>query len=62
MTIFRLTLPHFIEPPARIPVVARYSGPVLAAMRRPAGYRFTEPGRTAGGDHPWLDRPALRRT
>lgn len=61
MAIYHLTLPNFNEPPPRIPVVARYSGPVLAAMRRHAGYRFIEPGRTAGENHAWTDRPAPRR-
>ncbi len=61
MAIHHLTLPYFNEPPLRIPVVARYSGPVLAALRRHAGYRFMEPGRAAGEKHPWIDRSAPRR-
>lgn len=61
MVIPHLTLPDFNEPPLRIPVVGRYSGPVLAAMRRHVGYRFMESGRRAGESHPWIDRPAPRR-
>jgi hypothetical protein len=61
MAIDHLTLPNFTEPPPRIPVVARYSGPVLAAQRRHAGYRFMEPGRNRGDSHPWTDRPSPRR-
>jgi hypothetical protein len=55
MAIHHLTLPNFIEPPPRIPVAARYSGPVLAALRRPAGYRFMDPGRSVGESHSWTD-------
>ncbi|HWL62570.1 MAG TPA: hypothetical protein VNQ32_07225 [Steroidobacteraceae bacterium] len=61
MAKHHLTLPDFNEPPLRIPVVARYSGPVLAAMRRHTGYQFMEPVRNSGERHPWSDRPALRR-
>lgn len=61
MAIHHLMLPYFVEPPLRIPVVARYSGPVLAAMRRPAGYRFIDSGRNGGEGHPWTQRPAPRR-
>lgn len=61
MAKHHLMLPDFNEPPLRIPVVARYSGPVLAAMRRHTGYRFTEPDRNISGSHSWTDWPAPRR-
>ena len=61
MAIHHLTLPEFNEPPLRIPVVARYSGPVLAAMRRHAGYQFTGPGANSSEGHLRAERPAQRR-
>ena len=60
MAIYHLTLPNFIEPPPRIPVVARYAGPVLAAGRRPPGYQFLDTARPGEGSA-WLQRIRPRR-
>jgi hypothetical protein len=54
MAIDHLTLPNFIEPPPRIPVVARYCGPVMAAMRRAGGYRFLPPAGPGDESRAWL--------
>ena len=56
MAIHHLTLPNFNEPPPRIPIAARYSGPVLAAMRRHAGYQFMDPPARAAAGNPHLRR------
>jgi hypothetical protein len=61
MAIYHLTLPGFIEPPPRIPVAARYAGPVLAALRRPAGYRFVPAIGPHSGGHAWIERTLRRR-
>lgn len=60
MAIHHLTLPIFIEPPPRVPVVARYAGPVLAAGRRPHGYQFLDNARPGEGSA-WLQRIRPRR-
>jgi hypothetical protein len=60
MAIHHLTLPSFIEPPPRIPVAARYGGPVLAALRHPSGYRFVPALGCHSEGHGWIER-ALRR-
>jgi hypothetical protein len=60
MAIHHLMLPSFIEPPPRIPVAARYGGPVLASMRRQSGYRFTEADRHRESNA-WMERAAPRR-
>lgn len=57
MAIDHLTLPSYTEPPPRIPVVARYCGPVMAAMRRhTGGYRFDSPTDRQQDPHAWLGR------
>jgi len=61
MAIDHLTLPNFIEPPPRIPVVARYCGPVMAAMRRAGGYRFHAPAGHQAEARAWLGRSSPRR-
>jgi hypothetical protein len=60
MAIHHLMLPNFIEPPPRIPVVARYAGPVLAAGRRPPGYQFLDTDRPSEG-RAWLQRIRPKR-
>lgn len=61
MAIHHLTLPSFIEPPPRIPVVARHCGPVLAAMRRHGVYRFIAEAPAPGAGSSWMERAVRRR-
>lgn len=61
VAIDHLTLPNYVEPPPRIPVIARYCGPVMAAMRRAGGYRFDTPTERTFPNHAWIGRVLPRR-
>jgi hypothetical protein len=61
VAIDHLTLPNYVEPPPRIPVVARYCGPVMAAMRRAGGYRFESPTERTFPGPGWIARVLPRR-
>jgi hypothetical protein len=61
MAIDHLKLPKYNEPPPRLPVVARYVGPVLAALRHPGGYRFMPTSGGQDGAGAWIGRAVPRR-
>jgi len=60
MVIHNLTLPNYAEP-YRIPVSTRQVGPMLAAMRRQAGYRFIVETDRNGETNAWIERATPRR-
>ena len=60
MATHHLTLPSFIEPPPRIPVVARYAGPILAALRHHSGYQFAVETVAQDSRRRWIDRAPRR--
>ena len=60
MVTHNLTLPDHAEP-QRTPVLSRYIGPTLAALRRHTGYRFIVETDRNGETHAWIERAARRR-
>jgi len=60
MPIHNLKLPHYVEPPMRMPLVARYVGPTLAALRRHGDYRLTVQTERNGDTSAWLERAVPR--
>jgi len=55
-------LPRYVEPEPRMMVASRLVGPVLAALRRQAGYQFIVETDRHGETCAWLVRTMMRLT